>query len=103
MATFIALSADYVISKISLKTMKKLGSLLINIGGNQPVQKLSNPDKKVGIDTGEFGIHPISGEHIPIWIANYVLSGYGDGAVMGVPGMIKRFLFAKKYKNSASS
>ena len=46
-ATFIALSADHVISKsISLKAMKKSGALLINIGVNQPIQKLSSPDKK---------------------------------------------------------
>ena len=66
------------------KSNKKSGTLLKNYWG-EPIQKLSSPDKHVGINTGEFAIHPISGEHIPIWIANYVLSGYGDGAVMGVP------------------
>ena len=45
-ATFIALSADHVVSKHIIKSKEKLGALLINIGVSQPVQKLSSPDKK---------------------------------------------------------
>jgi leucyl-tRNA synthetase len=54
--------------------------------------------EKRGIDTGLFVDHPLTEEPVPVWIGNYVLMGYGDGAVMGVPGHDERdFAFAKKY------
>ena len=43
---------------------------------------------KKGMATGEYVIHPITGEDIPVWIANFVLMDYGSGAVMAVPVMI---------------
>ncbi len=50
------------------------------------------------MDTGLVVTHPISGEAIPLWVGNYVLMAYGDGAVMGVPAHDERdFAFAKKY------
>ncbi len=54
--------------------------------------------EKEGMDTGLTAIHPLSGEAVPIWVGNYVLMSYGDGAVMGVPGHDERdFAFALKY------
>ncbi len=54
--------------------------------------------EKSGIDTGFKAIHPISGELIPVWIANFVLMDYGTGAVMSVPAHDQRdFEFAQKY------
>ena len=54
--------------------------------------------EKHGIPTGRFAINPYSGELVPIWVANYVLSDYGTGAIMSVPGHDARdFEFAKKY------
>jgi leucyl-tRNA synthetase len=54
---------------------------------------------KEGVWTGGFAIHPVTGEKIPIWIADYVLMGYGTGAVMGVPAHDERdFEFALTYK-----
>ena len=54
---------------------------------------------KTGVDTGAFAIHPLTGERIPIWIADYVLAGYGTGAVMAVPAHDERdFEFATQYK-----
>ena len=53
---------------------------------------------KRGIDTGLFVEHPLSHEQIPLWVGNYVLIHYGDGAVMGVPAHDERdFAFAKQY------
>ncbi|HEY9065921.1 MAG TPA: leucine--tRNA ligase [Burkholderiaceae bacterium] len=59
--------------------------------------ELATQEKK-GVPTGLFVEHPLTHEQIPVWIGNYVLMSYGDGAVMGVPGHDERdFAFAKKY------
>jgi leucyl-tRNA synthetase len=55
--------------------------------------------EKEGVATGLFVTHPLTGEKVEVWVGNYVLITYGDGAVMGVPGHDERdFAFAKKYK-----
>lgn len=54
--------------------------------------------EKEGLPTGLSVTHPITGEAVPVWVGNYVLMSYGDGAVMGVPAHDERdFAFAKKY------
>ncbi|MEO8460087.1 MAG: leucine--tRNA ligase [Dokdonella sp.] len=54
--------------------------------------------EKLGIDTGMSAIHPVTGERVPIWIANFVLMSYGTGAVMAVPAHDQRdWEFATKY------
>ena len=54
--------------------------------------------EKEGVPTGLFVTHPITGAQVPVWIGNYVLMSYGDGAVMGVPAHYERdFAFANKY------
>ncbi|MFC4076788.1 leucine--tRNA ligase [Salinithrix halophila] len=54
--------------------------------------------EKIGYETGAVARHPLTGEEVPIWVANYVLMDYGTGAVMGVPAHDERdFAFAKKY------
>lgn len=53
---------------------------------------------KTGVFTGAYAINPVSGEQLPIWIADYVLSTYGTGAVMAVPGHDERdHEFAEKF------
>ncbi len=55
--------------------------------------------EKSGVFTGAYAIHPLSGEKMPIWIADYVLASYGTGAVMAVPGHDERdFEFAKTFE-----
>ena len=54
--------------------------------------------EKKGVPTGLYVVHPLTGERIEVWVGNYVLMAYGDGAVMGVPAHDERdFAFAKKY------
>jgi len=54
--------------------------------------------EKRGLPTGQFVTHPLTGERIEVWVGNYVLMAYGEGAVMGVPGHDERdFAFAKQY------
>ncbi len=50
------------------------------------IERMAEGKQKTGVATGSYVINPATGEKIPIWIADYVLSGYGTGAVMGVPG-----------------
>ena len=65
-------------------------------GGNTEAELATK--EKLGRPTGLFVAHPLSGERIEVWVGNYVLMGYGDGAVMGVPAHDERdFAFAKKY------
>lgn len=53
---------------------------------------------KLGMDTGRAATHPLTGESVPIWVANFVLMSYGSGAVMSVPGHDQRdWEFAQKY------
>ncbi len=54
--------------------------------------------EKEGVFTGRYATNPLSGERIPIWVGNFVLMGYGTGAIMAVPGHDQRdFEFARKY------
>jgi len=54
--------------------------------------------EKHGVPTGHFAVNPYNGERVPIWVANYILSDYGTGAIMSVPGHDERdFDFATKY------
>ncbi|HLR77850.1 MAG TPA: leucine--tRNA ligase, partial [Burkholderiaceae bacterium] len=65
--------------------------------GGQTEADLAARDKE-GMDTGLTVTHPLSGDQIPLWVGNYVLMSYGDGAVMGVPAHDERdFEFANKY------
>ncbi|WP_298834090.1 leucine--tRNA ligase [uncultured Piscinibacter sp.] len=65
--------------------------------GGTTEAELATQDKK-GVPTGLVVEHPLTHEKVPVWVGNYVLMGYGDGAVMGVPGHDERdFAFAKKY------
>ncbi len=61
-------------------------------------ERMSISKKKTGIDTGLYVSNPISGEKVPLWVADYVLVNYGTGAIMAVPGHDERdYEFAKVY------
>lgn len=62
------------------------------------IERLSTVREKTGVFTGAYAEHPITGEKVPVWIADYVLAGYGTGCVMAVPAHDERdYEFAKKY------
>ncbi len=61
-------------------------------------ERLAEVDKVTGVFTGSYAINPLSGEEVPIWVGDYVLAGYGTGAVMAVPGHDTRdFKFARQF------
>ena len=63
------------------------------------IDRTSLAKTKTGVFTGGFAINPVNGESIPVWIADYVLSTYGTGAIMAVPGHDERdFEFARAFK-----
>ncbi|MFZ9268207.1 MAG: leucine--tRNA ligase, partial [Candidatus Limnocylindrus sp.] len=63
------------------------------------IDRLSTTKEKSGVPTGATAINPVNGEEIPIWIADYVLAGYGTGAIMAVPAHDERdFEFAHQFK-----
>ena len=62
------------------------------------IDRLSTDKEKTGVFSGAYAVHPITGQPVPIWVADYVLMGYGTGVVMGVPGHDDRdFVFAERY------
>jgi len=62
------------------------------------IDRLSTVREKTGVFTGAYAVHPLTGEKVPIWVADYVLAGYGTGCVMAVPAHDERdYEFATKY------
>jgi leucyl-tRNA synthetase len=62
------------------------------------IERLSTEREKTGVPTGGFAVNPVNGEWVPIWVADYVLMGYGTGAIMAVPGHDQRdFDFARRF------
>jgi leucyl-tRNA synthetase len=62
------------------------------------IERLSTTKEKTGVFTGAYAVHPLTGEKVPVWVADYVLATYGTGCVMAVPGHDERdFEFATKY------
>lgn len=63
------------------------------------VDRMDTEREKTGVFTGSYAINPANGEQIPIWVADYVLMGYGTGAIMAVPAHDERdYAFAEKFK-----
>ncbi|MFZ0711761.1 MAG: leucine--tRNA ligase [Terrimicrobiaceae bacterium] len=68
------------------------------VGAKSDMERTELAKEKTGVFTGAFAINPVNDEKIPIWIADYVLMGYGTGAIMAVPAHDERdFEFAKKF------
>src|SRR6267154_2273560 len=97
-ATFCAVAAEHPLAAHAAKSDPKLAAFVEECKRGPVMEAdLAQLDKK-GMPTGLFVTHPISGEKIEVWVGNYVLMAYGEGAVMGVPGHDERdFAFAKKY------
>ena len=76
----------------------ELEAFIEKLRNQSDIERTSTETEKVGMFTGSYATHPITGKEVPIWIANYVLADYGTGAVMGVPAHDERdYAFAKKY------
>lgn len=77
----------------------KLEAFITEMRNQNDMARTAEDAPKLGMPTGSYAIHPLTGERVPIWIANYVLYEYGTGAVMAVPeGDQRDWEFAQKYK-----
>ncbi|MGH8531034.1 MAG: leucine--tRNA ligase [Nevskiales bacterium] len=97
-ATYVAIAAEHPLALAAAKSDSKLAAFIEECKrGGVAEADLALAEKK-GMLTGRFVSHPITGEKLPLWIANYVLTGYGEGAVMAVPAHDERdFEFATQY------
>ncbi|MBL8507685.1 MAG: leucine--tRNA ligase, partial [Chitinimonas sp.] len=96
--TFCAVAAEHPLARRAAELKPELQAFIDECkAGGTTEAELATQDKK-GVPTGLQVIHPLTGEQVEVWIGNYVLMGYGDGAVMGVPAHDERdFAFARKY------
>jgi leucyl-tRNA synthetase len=96
--TFCAVAAEHPLALHAAATRPEVQAFIdeCKTGGTTEAE-LATQEKK-GVPTGLFVTHPITGQQVEVWVGNYVLMSYGDGAVMGVPAHDERdFAFAKKY------
>jgi leucyl-tRNA synthetase len=96
--TFCAVAAEHPLATHAAKSNPALAAFVDECKHGSVIEAdLATMDKK-GMPTGLYVKHPLTGESVEVWVGNYVLMGYGDGAVMGVPAHDERdFAFAKKY------
>ncbi|MFI5220554.1 MAG: leucine--tRNA ligase, partial [Bacteroidia bacterium] len=99
-ATFITLSPEHeLIEKITTSENKKAVDEYVHYAKNRNERERMAEVKNItGVFTGAYAIHPFTEKQIPVWVGDYVLAGYGTGAVMGVPAHDSRdFAFAKHF------
>ncbi|MGJ7523027.1 leucine--tRNA ligase [Variovorax sp. LT1P1] len=96
--TFCAVAPEHPLALHAAKTDPKVAAFIAEAkAGGTTEAELATQEKK-GVPTGLTVTHPITDEPVPVWVGNYVLMSYGDGAVMGVPAHDERdFAFANKY------
>ena len=98
-ATYMSLAAEHPISLALAENNPELKAFIAECKTSSVAEADMATMEKKGIATGIDAIHPISGEKVPVWVANYVLMDYGSGAVMAVPAHDERdFAFANKYQ-----
>lgn len=97
--SYLAISPDHPLAKKIAKTNTTVASFIKSCQGVRMAEADLAKQEKRGVDTGFTATHPLTGEPLPIWIANFVLMNYGTGAVMCVPAHDERdFEFAKIYQ-----
>lgn len=97
-ATYLAVAPQHALAQQAAQSNEVLAQFLIACNKVKVAEADMAKQDKLGMNTGLFASHPLSGEKVPIWVANFVLMEYGSGAVMSVPGHDQRdWEFANKY------
>ena len=96
--TYVALAAQHPLTLAAAKNNSDIAAFINECKTNKATEADMATMEKKGVDTGLKAIHPLTGELVPVWTANFVLMDYGSGAVMSVPGHDQRdWEFATKY------
>jgi leucyl-tRNA synthetase len=96
--TFCAVAPEHPLAQLAAATQPKVAAFVEECKKGGTTEAEMALKDKAGLPLGLHVQHPITGQDVPVWVGNYVLMGYGDGAVMGVPAHDERdFAFAKKY------
>jgi len=97
-ATYLAVAPQHPLAKTAAAKNPVLAEFLTQCNQVKVAEADMAKMEKLGMDTGYIAAHPLTGEAIPVWVANFVLMEYGSGAVMSVPAHDQRdYEFAKKY------
>jgi leucyl-tRNA synthetase len=96
--TYVAVAPQHPLALKAAEANAELATFITNQNQIKVAEAEMATMEKLGMDTGLKALHPISGAHVPIYAANFVLMSYGSGAVMAVPGHDQRdWEFARKY------
>ena len=99
-ATFLVLAPEHELARelAHNDTREKVDAYIAEAARKSEIERMNETREKTGVFTGSHAINPATGERMQVWIADYVLSGYGTGAVMAVPAHDERdFAFAEKF------
>jgi leucyl-tRNA synthetase len=97
-ATFLSIAAEHPLAQKAAQNNPQIQKFIDECRHGGTAEADIETQEKKGVDTGFRVVHPVTGEKLPVWIANFVLMGYGTGAVMAVPGHDERdWEFATKY------
>ncbi len=97
-ATYVAVAAEHALATQAAQNNQALAEFIAECKRGSVAEADIATTEKKGMATGLFVTHPLNGEQLPVWVANYVLASYGEGAVMAVPAHDERdFEFANKY------
>ena len=97
-ATYVAVAAEHPLATLAAQNDPELQAFIHECKSGSVAEADVATQEKKGLPTSLFVEHPLTGEKLPVWVANYVLMHYGDGAVMAVPAHDERdFEFATKY------
>ena len=98
-ATYVAVAAEHPLAARAAAGNSRLAAFVDECRRGGVTEAEVATQEKRGMDSGLFVTHPFTGARLPVWVANYVLMGYGEGAVMAVPAHDERdFEFALQYK-----
>lgn len=97
-ATYVAVAAEHPLAQRTAESNPAIAAFIAECKSGSVAEADMATMEKKGVATGQFVIHPLTGDKLPVFVANYVLWGYGEGAVMAVPAHDERdFEFANKY------
>lgn len=96
--TYVAVAAEHPLALKAAENNSSLRAFIEECRNTETAEAAMETMEKKGMATGFTVCHPVNGENVPVWVANFVLMGYGTGAVMAVPAHDQRdFEFATKY------